>query len=161
LTGSYPNPQIAPDAVGPSETGAVPAAKVINFLSAPTGTNTIPFPGETFDFADMHSTVTNTGSLIAPIVGVYLVDASLAWSAPANPDASGSRTLTLTGEDVSNVAGDSASALPTGFTFNSASTVVSLFPGDEIHMDAGQDSGAALGVAAQFSMVWLGPVPPA
>src|SRR5262249_3674307 len=72
LTGNYPNPQIAPEAVGPDETGVVPAAKAFNNtdISVPASTDTtIHLNDEFFDYADMHNNVTNNQRLTAPIVG--------------------------------------------------------------------------------------------
>jgi hypothetical protein len=158
LTGNYPNPQIGQEAVGPAETAAVPAAKAFNTASptVSTGNTTIPLNATSFDTGSMHNDVTNNQSLVAPISGVYLVDALVGWSASN----SGLRTLGITGDVMGP--GDIRAALPTGATVNQASGIVVLFPGDEMHLMVSQTSDTSLTIdLAQFSMVWLGPLPPA
>jgi hypothetical protein len=158
LTGNYPNPQIAPDSVGPAETSAVPAVKALNTTSPTVSSSivTIPFDVTLLEYSEMHNDSTNNQSLVAPINGLYLVDAIVGWSA----NATGLRTIGITGD--SSGPGDSRAALPSGGTLNQASGVVQLFPGDEMHVDVSQTSDASLTItSAQFSMVWLGPVPAA
>lgn len=163
LTGNYPNPQIAPGAVGPLETSSVPAAKVsTGSTSIPSSANTtIPFDHESFDSSDMHSDLA-PGSLTAPIDGIYLVEATVLWQPSDNPDADpGLRTIVLTGENVNGVSGDRSDPLSDGTAISNASGVTEVFAGDEIHVDAIQTSTTSLSVSGQFSMVWLGPLTPA
>jgi hypothetical protein len=160
LTGNYPAPQIAPEAVGPGETAPVPAAKAVRFsdISIPSGTQTpIPFDHTLFDYSNMHSDVTNNERLTAPINGLYLIEATLSWDAS---DGGGVRAISVAG---AFGGGDvRPQAASTGSTINNASAIVELFQGDEVHVDATQTSGSALNVVtATFSMVWLGPIAPA
>jgi hypothetical protein len=159
LTGNYPNPQIASEAVGPAETGVVPAAQANTNteVSIPSGTPTdLPLNGTRFDYSNMHSNVTNNESLTAPIAGVYLVEATVSWEAS---DGAGVRAITVGGPFG---AGDvRPQAAPTGNTVTNASAIMEFFPGDEVHIVATQTSGSALNALGQLSMIWLGPVAPA
>jgi hypothetical protein len=117
---------------------------------------TIPFDFELFDFSAMHDNVTNNQSLIAPITGVYLVDALVGW----NANTAGLRSIEVTGD--AQGPADIRQALPSGGTLNHASGIFTLFQGEELHVDASQTSDGALAIlSAQFSMIWLGPFPPA
>jgi hypothetical protein len=160
LTGNYPNPQIASEAVGPPETGVVPAAKASSTLgtSIPSATDTaIPLPNESFDYANMHDDVIENESVNAPIDGLYLVEATLAWE----PSDSGGvlRTLTLAGSGPP--VSDARAALQGVNTINSVSAVVEMDPGNEVHLVANQNSGAALNAFGRLTLVWLGPRAPA
>lgn len=161
LTGNYPSPQIAPEAVGPSETGSVPAAKafIVSDISVPDSTaTTIHLGGEFFDSADMHDDVTNNQNVTVPIDGVYLVEAMLVWALPDTPTVT-IRQITIGG---AIGAGDARASLTTADTVNNASAIVQLFQGDDVQLIARQTSGAALNaISAQLSMVWLGPPAPA
>jgi len=160
LTGNYPNPQIAPEAVGPPETGVVPAAKASSTLgtSVPSATDAaIPLPNESFDYANMHNDVTDNESVSAPIDGLYLVEATLSWE----PSDSGGvlRTLTVAGSIFSE--SDARAALNGVNTINSVSAVVEMSPGNEVHLVANQNSAAALNAFGRLTLVWLGPRAPA
>jgi hypothetical protein len=161
LTGSYPNPQIADEAVGPSQTGVVPAAKA--FITTPTTVPTgqtdtsIPFDATMFDYADMHSNTINNQDLIAPIRGLYLVDAVAIWTA----NATGLRTIAVTNDGFGLPAVDARPALATP-TVTHASGLMELAPGDAVHVVTNQTSGSNLTIqTAEFSIAWLGPVAPA
>jgi len=163
LTGNYPGPQIAAEAVGPAETGVVPAATARDneATAVPSGTDTtLHFDGESFDTADMHDNVTNNERLTAPIAGVYLVQASIQWPISPNPDAGpGVRKIVLPGVLFGGT--DVQIGLDSDTTVDNASAIVELLPGDEVHVVASQTSGATLTPAGSFSMVWLGPPAPA
>jgi hypothetical protein len=158
LTGSYPNPQIAPDAVGPDETGIVPAAQAYSNVStnvpSDLGTSTpVQLDQTLFENPEMHSDTTNNQDLIAPISGLYLVEGTVIWSA----NATGVRIIALEG---SFGGGDARAALSTGITSNSVSAVVGLIGGSSVSLEARQNSGTTLTAGGNFSMVWLGPLAP-
>jgi hypothetical protein len=85
LTGTYPNPSIAPGAVTPAKLGGVPTVAVTNSTSEPTG-SPLTFDTTLFDPLGMHSTTTNPSRITAPIAGVYLVDANVCFSFGAAGD---------------------------------------------------------------------------
>ena len=96
LTGSYPNPSIASGVIGTANfSGTIPAVRArsgdtVPVASGRSGTP-LPWSDETYDTADLHSTVTDTSRLTAPVTGVYNIIARVRWD--SNPD--GQRLLTL------------------------------------------------------------------
>jgi hypothetical protein len=161
LTGNFPNPQIASQAVGPGETGVVPAAKAVTntLVSVPNNTQTtLPFDGTQFDYANLHSNTINPQRLTAPIAGVYLVEAEVVWA--VSDSGVGVREITL-GGPIGGGADVRKEADATINTVNNLSTIVELLPGDDVTVVATQTSGAALNAGGQLSMIWLGPLAPA
>ena len=92
LTGSYPNPTIAAGAVGTSKLAAVPAVRVrmnaatTSVQDGAVGTQ-LPWDTEVYDNAGMWDVAQPT-RLVAPVSGIYVVNATVAWTSNMNACAS-------------------------------------------------------------------------
>lgn len=160
LTGSYPNPQIANGAVGPSKIGNVPAARVFNSANVSTTTSDVPilaFDSERFDSANMHTG--SSGEVTVPISGVYALAGSVRWQA----NGTGSRFVAITVE-FERVATSWGPPNASQSTDQSLATTYKLDAGDVVRMEVFQDSGGDLNVLSpsepispELSVVWLAP----
>ena len=168
LTGSYPNPTIAPGAVGTAETGTVPAVRVYNSAdqvvpgsSTPTFLN---FNGEQFDTAAMHSTVSNTETLTAPVDGLYAVGAWIQLAIGGTVDSpTPSISAIILASNGARVADSETISLATNTAMN-LSGLLKLSAGDSVALsivDADNDSATVFGNASagipMLSMAWIGP----
>lgn len=80
-----PAAQLAPGSVGPAQLATVPAVRATRPVdqSVTTGTVTgLRCTAEDFDTAGLHDTVVNTDRLVAPVAGVYQVEAGVLWDVP-------------------------------------------------------------------------------
>jgi len=165
LSGSYPNPSLAPGAVGVSKFGTIPAVRA-NTKAATTqaissgSLTTVNFDNESFDTAGLHDNVTNNSRLTAPVAGVYQVTGNVRWQS----NSTATRFVGL----YTNTAGRIASvwvpaAGGTADTDESITDVFTLAAGDFVHMEVYQDSGGTLSLvkegtdAPSMSMTWVGP----
>jgi hypothetical protein len=165
LAGVYPNPTIANGAVTPSETGVVPAASATNSISQATVNNAIAaigFNSESFDTANLHPSGAESRKLIAPIAGIYQVEAHVTWEA----NAVGVRQLFLAvNENSSNPIGEASSAGAAGIGLTlTVSGLAKLNAGDYVVVEGYQNSGTALPIFGTgnlagpfFSMYWVAP----
>lgn len=127
-----------------------------------TGTDTVLlFTAERWDTASLHSTVTNTSRLTAPIAGKYLVSAAIEWTS----NGTGSREMrlllngtTIVAQDIRTGVSSSSNNLHMSLT-----TMVQLSANDYLEVQVKQDRGTGLNVLASsdyspnFMMHWLMP----
>ena len=160
LTGSYPDPQIAPDSVGIPEIGVIPAVRITgSATSVPNDTVTTVNWGSGQQYetdASMFDPAEGT-RLVAPQSGLYLAHASLGF----NGNDIGVRAVAIaTNGSNSNPAcfDRRAAASATLATFVNATCVVRLNAGDFVTATVTQTSGAPLGFNGfeSASLTWLG-----
>ena len=160
LTGTYPDPSVAPGAVAATELGVVPAVRIVgSAASIPDSTVTTVSWGSGQQFetvATMYDPTEGT-KLVAPVTGLYLAHASIGF----NGNATGVRTVAIaTNGSNSNPAcfDRRGSASDTLATFVNATCVVRLNAGEFVTATVTQTSGGALGFNGfeSASLTWLG-----
>ncbi len=156
--------KIAGGAVNTAKVGLIPQARAefTSDQSIPNNTFTnLCFDKTVFDNDSIWgglspSTCNNTAprtKLIAPVAGVYEVNAAVQW----DNDSTGIRMLRITANT-----GDQATNQVTAaaFTANSVSTLVKLASGDFVQAEVLQNSGGALAAlgapTTNLSMTWVG-----
>jgi hypothetical protein len=170
LTGNYPNPGIATDAVGAlqiddgsvgsAEFASLPRARVFAASGqtfedeTPTNVNFDAFSyvnGMAFDFA--------TDRITVQVDGIYLLTAEILWS----DSNEGTRMLTISSSFCCEIARDMRTGAGGSVQGQTVSTVRPLGAGDELHLSATQNTMGQLataptdGRAAVLSATWLGP----
>lgn len=169
LSGSYPDPQLAPGAVGPSELadgavgpgklGAIPAARVdkpLEFGSlVPNDSEVLADLGEPV-FETVPGMYDSASSVfVAPAAGIYQVTAAFIW----DPNATGVRRLTLK-RDGSYVIGQSEIAATVG-PLQEVTGLVSLAADDTVGAYVYQNSGGMLAYPRDsrmhFDIHWVAP----
>jgi len=160
LTGNFPAPVIGAEKVGPSKIGTIPAVSVFRSADQPGdggGAAPLAFGEERFDASNMHQATAQPTRLIAPVAGIYRVDARSRWAI----DAQGDRGLTVNRNGTSVAANfrPAASGIQTGVEI---STLVQMAAGDYVQVAATETSpgtpvvvGGELGLS--FSMHWISP----
>jgi hypothetical protein len=84
LTGTYPSPTLGTAAVAAPQLDVLPVA-LARSATLPSIPNTQVFTPVTMDFENldttgtMHSTVTNTSEMVAPVRGMYAISIQVAW----------------------------------------------------------------------------------
>ena len=161
LAGSYPAPTIGAEKVIPAKIGTIPSVSVFRSADQPgdsAGTSPLAFGEERFDASGMHQATAQPTRLIAPIAGIYRVEARARWAT----DAQGERGLTVnkSGVSVANRFQPAASGAQTAVEI---STLVQILAaGDYVQLAATETSpaspvvvGGELGLS--FSMHWVSP----
>lgn len=174
LTGTYPNPALAPGAVGPDSMGSPLSALVIR--SAPTPTTdglglTVSFTKELYDTAGMHSPVTDPERLVAPRDGVYLASAQLCWQTPSAAT-EGYRRAQIVDADVegpstsfSRPVHEQSHASVGEPLCQSMSGPLEMDAGDYVELSVLQTSGSSIDLNGSVTqpiylgLHWLGPAP--
>ena len=142
-----------------------PSCRVYNSanISIPNNSTTaLTFNSERWDTDAMHSAVTNTGRLTAPIDGIYSIYGCVSWAG----NATGVRSVTvrLNGSTllaVSTISNVGASDNPRNIVY----TEYTLTAGDYVELTGYQNRGGALDIVAtgnyspEFGMTWLRPLP--
>ena len=163
LAGTYPNPTLAPGAVGTQAIGVLPALEVTSGgdQTIANGTVTVlALPNETYDTASLHDPAANT-RLVAPVAGIYAITANVKWRASGGGS---QRFVTLRKNGILSDL-NTVQVAPVNSTLQFTSEVVSgqfaLAAGDFVEVFVLQDSGAALNVvnACKVQMTWLAPSP--
>src|SRR4051794_13582461 len=168
LTGNYPSPTIAAGAVTPAKIGVIPqvsASRGTDFNAPDNTRNVVAFDTTEFETAEMHDDVTNNGRLVAPIAGVYQVNANVRWTGAAQ-QGTGGRFVALVRLDpvTETIASSWVEASDVGATDQSVSALVKLPAAGAVRLEEFQDStatqqikGSANGIpAAHISMTWVG-----
>ncbi len=184
LTGTYPNPQIAGSAVNGSKiadrslgtaefANSIPVAKVHRNASQsiPNSAYTpLAFDQERYDTDGMHSTSIDNSRIQAPVEGIYLLSASVQWSA----NSTGARNLYLVKNGSTHDCNTETcliiDAQRPGGSFigilQHVSTVARLDKGDYVEAVVYQSTTSGnLNVLSnsehspEFSMTWLAPGP--
>jgi hypothetical protein len=160
LTGTYPNPQLAPDSVGIPELAVIPAVRIIGSATS-VANDTITTvnwgAGQQYETEPSMFDPAEGTRLVAPVTGLYLAHASIGF----NGNDVGVRTVAIaTNGSNSNPAcfDRRAAASPTLATFVNATCVVRLNAGEFITTTVTQTSGGALGFSGfeSASLTWLG-----
>ena len=117
-----------------------------------TNEETILFNSERFDNGDLHSTSIDTGRLIAPVDGTYLINARVVYMTTL-----GTKWLFITLNGTTNsIAIDQ---IEEGNRWLSISTIYELSANDFVLLRTGQDTGGDISISAnesiEFSMVRL------
>lgn len=164
LTGSYPDPELAPGSVGVPEQGLVPAVRVdVSTTSVPDTTVT------TLDWGPFHTyesvstmydeTTGNRQRLTAPVAGLYLAHVSVGF----DPNATGVRTvaIAINGSNSNPACFDRDQATATLATFVNATCVIDLAAGEFVTTTVTQTSGGPLALSGfeSASMTWIAPLP--
>ena len=165
LTGSYPNPTIAAGAITTTKQAAFPAVQVAR--TAPQLVPQSSATNLTFDetgvmtASSMHSNSTNLDRLVAPVTGLYEINADVFFAAGG----AGSRRATISCVPV-NCVSPSASGIvaqETEILTASASNELSvsglakLTAGEYVVVSAFQGSTSPINVTPVASMFWVGP----
>lgn len=159
LTGTYPNPQIAPGIVGVPELDAIPAVRIVgSATSVPNDViTTVNWgTGQTYETEGTMFDPAEGTKLVAPVTGIYLAHASIGF----NGDADGVRTvaIAINGSNSNPACFDRRiSASPTLATFVNASCPVLLTAGQFVTATVTQTSGDPLGFNGfeSMSLTWI------
>jgi hypothetical protein len=148
-------------AVGPSERGDVPAARVYRTTdqaSNGSGYAVVSFDAEAFDTDKLHSNTTNPTRLTAPIAGIYLVTGNLYWAA-----GTGTRQTYVTVNGDPNHGVDS-NFVPATSRQESVAGLIRLEKGDYVELTGFEDAagsidviGGTTGNTPTLSMIWQSP----
>lgn len=162
LTGSYPDPELAPGSVGVPEHGVVPAVRVTgSTTSVPDTTITTLNWGSTRSYETVSTMYDETTgqTFTAPVDGLYLAHASVGF----NPNATGVRTvgIAINGSNSNPACFDRDQASATLSTFVNATCVIDLDAGEFVSTTVTQTSGGALSLSGfeSASLTWIAPLP--
>jgi hypothetical protein len=134
LTGVLPNPQIAPQAVGPAELAALPGAKARATLAQvipDTDATKVAFDVEEFDSGGLFTKAQDDEGIHVTLTGTYHVVGHVYWQ--NNPN--GVRTLSVTRNNAS-VASASVAPVQGVATLQQVSGIVRLSAGDVVSLQA-------------------------
>jgi hypothetical protein len=172
LSCAYPNPSIGSGAVGTSQFGTIPAARVTSpiFISNPCIGNLAPndstfrvtFSGSDFDNDNIQeldplcAPLPAITALKAPVAGTYLITAQLEWAANATNE----RRIAIEDQfTMTHVPVEQQAVADAGKpTQQSVSAILHLAQDEPIALKAYQNSGGDLGIGqGSLAMTWLGP----
>jgi hypothetical protein len=184
LTGNYPGPTIASgavttsklaagavttailgsQAVTPAKIGTIPAARAtlgpeVNIaITDNTQTNVYWDGFPTFNDDGTFDNNVNYATLIAPIAGVYQIDAGADWSA----NGTGQRFIAIGTDATCCFAGSWVNATSGADTIQSISDLLQLTAGEHVYLSVIQTSGGDLkfnsnGNGTFLAMHWVGP----
>lgn len=141
----------------------IPSARVYRSSNQSISDSTdtiILLDSERYDTAALHSTVSNTGRLTAPIAGKYLITATLEFAS----NTSGRREMRLLLNGSTIIAQDIRTGSISGITSPmTLTTVYALAQNDYVEIQVWQNRGGALNVLSsgnyspEFAMHWLMP----
>jgi hypothetical protein len=161
LSGTYPNPGLAPGAVGAAELGSLPAARAekAGAFTIPNGPdNSFEFDSQAFDTAGMYTP--GDPFITVPRGGTYLVNVGLHWGGGANTQ----RQVRIVVNAQTNIPWLRSETVPGNVYTQDGSTLLRLNAGDQVRMGTFNGSGAAVprtdfsGVNdAWLAVQWLGP----
>jgi hypothetical protein len=159
LTGSYPNPQLAPDSVGIPEVALIPAVRITGSAATipSTTVTTVNWgSGQQYEtVASMYDPAEGT-RLVAPVTGLYLAHASLGFD--ANTTGTRSAAIATNGNNSNPACFDRDQATSDGAVFVNVSCPIRLTAGEFITITVTQTSGGDLGFNGfeSASLTWLG-----
>jgi hypothetical protein len=156
---------VAAGAVGTSQVGLIPAARVNHhdFQAVPnSGITVLTFDEETFDNDNLHSTTSNTNRMVAPVAGLYQVNVQARWQSAGTGTSCEIRLIQHVVGVTTPVVGTSSPACTAAIPVSTISTLVHLRAGDYMDVDAQQNSTGTINISGgddilSFSMAWLGP----
>jgi hypothetical protein len=184
LTGNYPGPTIAASAVTtsklapgavttsilgsqavtPAKIGTIPAARAtlgaaVNIaITNNTQTNVFWDGFPTFNDDGTFDNSVNYGTLVAPLAGIYQIDAGADWSA----NGTGQRFIAIGTDAACCFAGSWVDATNGADTIQSISDLLQLTAGEHVYLSVIQTSGGNLKFSASgngtfLAMHWVGP----
>jgi hypothetical protein len=174
LAGStYPNPTIAAGVVTPTKFGAIPQARLQKTagqsIPGDETITTLAWDGAQYNVGGMFD-ATTPDRLVAPIAGVYAIDAGVRWAgnltgyrfaaiclnAPTAGGCNATSDVAVSEYATNNNPGVGVVRL----TQQTVSTQIKLAAGDVVQIAVAQNTGAGLAVdglpATNFSMTWVG-----
>lgn len=167
LTGSYPNPQIAPGAVGSSQFASLPGAAIYSATtqSLPNGITAIAFTNTEWDTGGMSDLAKSELVIHSP--GTYLVQANVDLLYTQNAAAQLEAAITQNGNAIA-LAKKAATGSGGNDETVSPSGIVRLAAGDVLGLTVNQNTGAAVSslsvkgnsgapLAPLLEAQWLGP----
>jgi hypothetical protein len=167
---SLTSSDIGPSAVASSEVAngslgtaefatSIPAAEVERAPQGITNNTETPinFTSEVYDTAGVHSNASNLSRLTAPVTGIYMVTAGIAW--PDNSSGFREAFLRRDGADLLARESLNASAAPSGGVDQGITAVTRFTAGQFADVRVRQNSGINLGVGVTATMIWLAPGP--
>ncbi len=169
LGGVYPNPSIAPGAVGVAETGARPIALALRVgstqaipsstISTGAAARTVKFNKASVDTSNAYDT--STGFFTVPVDGVYLIAAQVHWQDSGD---GGRRAINVRRANSGAIlARNEMDASETGATYHPINTMANLRAGQGIRITVEQNTGSSQAIrfttGTWFQVAWLGPLP--
>jgi hypothetical protein len=141
-----------------NSTAAVYKLTTDQTITTATRTN-VTFNTEQFDTDNLHSIITLTDRLFAPIAGKYIVSGSVRWE---NIAAAFGRLINIVANDATLISeNDETREFSGNWLFMTASpAVVSLAAGDyvtlQVYHERGSDAKIVADTRTQFSMAYVG-----
>jgi hypothetical protein len=129
-----------------------------NIACANATVTALTFDTERYDSDSIHSTVSNTSRLVAPLAGRYLITGMMRYAAAAN----NTRYAQIRLNGTTFIASNSLIAAVSDNHDLSVATIYQLAAGDYVELIAYQNSGGSVNVVAsgnfspEFAMHWLG-----
>ena len=157
LAGNYPSPGLAAGAVGTSQIGTIPAARVANSVEETISNGSaavLTFDTNTYDNDSIHSTTANTARLTAPVSGIYEVTGQVSWGASTTGYVSAlirKDGLDQEGSDIRPPAGATVD------TSQQVTAQLRLNAGEYVTLEVSQTSGGPLVAIPWFAMHWIAP----
>ena len=186
LTGTYPNPGIADDAVGPDQIGTIPTMRLLRdstaFLVTSGGQGAavpwqLPTGARPYDIGGFFNPPGNQigqcvtqgveTCIVFPRTGTYVLSAGIRWvdpalGAPAADNGTGVRSLRIHGLGGRQSGTTTTPAVSGTPTIQSVTTVDRFNAGDAAFVSASQSSGADLNIVGSlqqvyFAATWVAP----
>lgn len=156
LTGTYPNPTISPTVIAAGRASLCRVTGGAQSIS--TGTLTpLNLPTEVADTDGYHDPVTNNNRVVAPFDGVFAIDGSIQWDAPAAY--AGRTALNLQNQSGTVLDADELPVGPAGYSFptHGVSATLPLTAGQWVEILCYHEAGSARSVASsRLTMRFVG-----
>ena len=164
LSGTYPNPDVGPGAIGPAQLSSFPGTRVALKNSAAivpgvSGYNAV-VPYDTVTYDPAHEQGATGQYLFVLQTGMYIVAATFSWS----PSTIGYRELGINNHEGGFAIQQRIAPSPSQATVQTVATVTRYVKGDFVGLFARQDSGGPMSSLpddklehASLTLQWIGP----
>lgn len=157
--------KVSDGSLGTTEfSSSIPAAHVLHSTTqsiADSTNTTLAFDTEQYDTANTHDNSTNNSRLIAPVTGIYALNAFVQWQPGAG--SAGTRVVTISKNGGPRLGANGGFAVTGGGSESTTVTpIVRLEAGEYVEAIVYQTSGGSVDVNAsdaELSMTWLAPGP--